>query len=111
MPDAIDVLSTLSILGAVLGAGTYAYGYILKPRGDRRWHLASLLFTGLALANVPSMLRAGPGGPELLNSALLVVFLLTALACQIPVALRQRRGDRRPEDRRGVATNDRTTHA
>lgn len=98
MPDGIDILSTLSIFGALTGAATYAYGYILRPRGDRRWHLSSLLFTGLALANAPLIFRAGPAGPEFLNSALLVVFLLAAVACQAPVALRRRRGDRRGAD-------------
>jgi hypothetical protein len=75
----IDLLSTISIGGALVGAGAYVYGYILKPRGDRRWHTASLLFSGFALANLPTILKGGAEGPDTLNGVLLLTFLLLSM--------------------------------
>ncbi len=91
----VDMLCWISAGGALLGAGGYVYGYVLKPRGDRRWHTASLLFSGFALANLPLVLRHGAEGPGLFNGAVLVAFLLLGMGCQIPIAFRQRRGDSR----------------
>ena len=103
MISLLDLLSTVSIAGAVAGFAAYVYGYILKPRGDRRWHTASLLFSGFALANVPTVLRGGAEGMNVLNGVMLVTFLLAAMGCQLPVAFRQRKGDRRTPERRAEA--------
>jgi peptidoglycan/LPS O-acetylase OafA/YrhL len=92
---AVDLLCWISAGGALLGAGAYVYGYIIKPRGDRRWHTASLLFSGFALANLPLVLRHGAEGPGMFNGAVLVAFLLLGMGCQIPIAFRQRRSDSR----------------
>lgn len=96
---AVDLMCWISAGGALVGAGAYIYGYVLKPRGDRRWHTASLLFSGFALANLPLVLRQGAEGPGLFNGAVLVAFLLLDMGCQIPIAFRQRKGDRRAADR------------
>ena len=94
MPDVLDVLCLVSVVGALIGTGGYVYGYIVRPRGDRRWQIASLLFSGLGLANLPTMLKTGVGGPSPLNAVLLVAFLFLSVACQLPAALRRRRSDR-----------------
>ena len=99
MTTAVDLLCWTSAGGALLGAGAYVYGYVVKPRGDRRWHTASLLFSGFALANVPLVLRHGADGPGIFNGAVLVAFLVLGMGCQIPIAFRQRKGDRRGDAR------------
>lgn len=91
----VDLLSWACAGGALTGAGAYVYGYIVKSRGDRRWHTAGLLFSGFALANLPIVLREGAQGPSFLNAAVLVAFLLLSMGCQIVIAFRQRKGDRR----------------
>lgn len=95
MWNPVDLLCWISAGGALVGAGAYVYGYVLKPRGDRRWHTASLLFSGFGLANLPLILRHGAEGPGFFNGAVLVTFLLLGMGCQIAIAFRQRKGDRR----------------
>lgn len=102
MVDAVDILCWAASAGALAGAGAYIYGYILKPRGDRRWHTASLLFSGFGLANLPLILREGAAGPHVFNGAVLVIFLMLGMGCQIAIAFRQRKGDRRAADRADV---------
>lgn len=97
MIDSIDMLSWIAAGGAVAGAAAYVYGYIVKPRGDRRWHTASLLFSGFALANLPLVLVNGANGANFFNAAVLVAFLLLSMGCQIRIAFRQRKTDRREE--------------
>jgi hypothetical protein len=91
----IDILCWLSAAGALVGAGCYIYGYILHAKGTRRWHTASLLFSGFGLANLPIVLRGGAQGPNVFNGAVLVAFLLLGMGCQAMTAFRGRRGDRR----------------
>lgn len=95
--NAIDILCWASSLGALIGGGAYVYGYIIKARGTRRWHTASLLFTGFGIANLPVVLRHGAEGPALLNGYVVVGFLLAGTLCQAITALRGRRSDRRAE--------------
>lgn len=93
----IDILCYVSSLGAMIGAGAYIYGYIIKAKGPRRWHTASLLFSGFGLANLPLVLRAGPNGADTFNAAVLVVFLMLGMLCQAATAFRGRSSDRRAE--------------
>lgn len=95
--NAIDILCWASSLGALVGGGAYVYGYIIKAKGTRRWHTASLLFTGFGIANLPVVLRHGAEGPALLNGYVVVGFLLAGVSCQAVTALRGRKGDRRAE--------------
>ena len=97
MITATDVLCYLSSAGALLGAGAYIYGYIIKSKGTRRLHTASLLFSGFGLANLPIVLRAGPQGADTFNAGVLVVFLLAGMICQGATAFRGRNSDRRAE--------------
>ena len=92
------ILNTLIFLcyaGALFSACAYVYGYIVKSKGDRRWHTAGLLFAGLALANLPPLLRAGAANDQLFGGGMVTVLLLLALGCQSVTALRGRRSDRR----------------
>ena len=90
-----DTLSTLCYAGALFSASVYVYGFIIKSKGDRRWHTAGLLFSGLALANLPPLIQAGAGNGMLFSAGIVTLLLLGGLACQSVAALRGRRGDRR----------------
>jgi len=103
----IDILCWGAAIGALIGAGAYIYGYIIKSKGDRRLHTASLLFTGFGLANLPAVLRLGAEGPGFFNATVLVVFLLLGISCQAATAFRGRRADRRASDRApGLAAHE-----
>lgn len=104
MISTVDLLSYASAGGALIGAGAYVYGYIIKSKGDRRLHTASLLFTGFGLANLPTVLRYGADATHRFNATVLVVFLLLGMICQAATALRGRRSDRRADDRRAAPT-------
>lgn len=95
----LEILQTIAIGGSVACAGAYVYGYIVKPKGNRRMHVASLLFTGIALANVPGLLNASTPGASTIYAVNLVAFLLLSAVLQAITAFRGRRGDRR-ENRR-----------
>ncbi|HTI66062.1 MAG TPA: hypothetical protein VL460_00795 [Caulobacteraceae bacterium] len=97
MIDATDFLCYASSLGALIGAGAYIYGYIIKAKGNRQLHTASLLFSGFGLANLPIVLRSGAHGADAFNGAVLVVFLLLGMICQAATAFRGRKSDRRVE--------------
>ena len=94
MPDAIDLLTVATYALVAVGGGCYVYGYIIKPRGDRRWHVASLLLSTMALANLPVIFRKGAEG-ALYNGYMILLFLGAALLCQAVMAFRGRAGDRR----------------
>ena len=107
MSNAVDILCWISAGGAFVGAAAYIYGYILKSRGDRRWHTASLLFSGFGMANLPLILREGADGAAFLNGAALVTFMLLGILCQAATAFRGRRSDRRAAN--GVSDDRRST--
>lgn len=96
--NVIDILQTIAIVGAVACGGAYVYGYILKPKGNRRMHVASLLFSGIALANVPGLLNT-TGSASTIYAVNLVFFLLLSALLQAITAFRGRSGDRRQERR------------
>lgn len=91
----IDILSFACAAGALLGAAAYVYGFIIRSKGDRRLHTASLLFSGFGLANLPALLKSGANGPALFNAVVVVVFMLAGMLCQAAAALRGRKADRR----------------
>lgn len=95
MNDLIGILQIVACVGAVYCAGAYVYGYVLRSKGTRHLHTASLLFTGVALANVPVLLVAEARADLMVAKANLVVFLLLSIACQSAGAFRGRSGDRR----------------
>lgn len=95
MSDLIGLLQITAIAGAVYCAGAYVYGYVLKSKGTRHLHTAGLLFTGVALANVPVLLVAQARGDVMTAKINLVIFLLLSVLCQSLGAFRGRKGDRR----------------
>jgi hypothetical protein len=99
MSSLTDVLCYASGAGALAGAGAYVYGYIIRSKGERRLHTASLLFYGFGMANLPAVLRNGAQGPAAFNGVVVVTFLLLGIVCHSMTALRRRRSDRRAEDR------------
>ncbi len=96
----------ISAIGAGACAAAYLYAYVVRSRGARPLHTAGLLFSGLALANLPMMLAASGRSGASLNEILLVGCLLIGAVCQAVTALRRRSGDARAavgsrqEDRR-----------
>lgn len=94
------ILQIVAGAGAAACAGAYVYAYIFKPRGDRRMHVASLLFSGVALASVPVVLSSASTGVSTVGAVNLVFFLLLSSLLQAITAFRGRKGDRRAGDRR-----------
>jgi 4-hydroxybenzoate polyprenyltransferase len=94
------ILQTVAIVGAAACAGAYVYAYIFKPRGDRRMHVASLLFSGIALASVPVVLSSASSGISTVGAVNLVFFLLLSSLLQAMTAFRGRKGDRRAGEQR-----------
>jgi hypothetical protein len=90
-----DLLMGLCYCGGLFAAGAYVYGYIIKSKGDRRWHTAGLLFTGIALANLPALIEMAANNGRLFQAGAVTVLLLLGLSCQSVTAIRGRKGDRR----------------
>ena len=65
MDQLIILLKGSAVLGALFCVGAYVYGYVLRPKGTRRLHVASLLFSGLALFSVIGLLLLNPDLPHL----------------------------------------------
>lgn len=95
MNNLIGILQAVSIVGALFCVGAYLYGFILKSKGDRKLHTASLLFTGIAIANAPALLVSTSRADLMVAKVNLVVFLLLSIGCQAFGAFRGRRSDRR----------------
>lgn len=95
MNDFIGILQLAAIAGAIYCAGAYVYGCIIRSKGSRHLHTASLLFTGVALANVPVLLISEARADLLVAKVNVVVFLLLSIACQSMGTFRGRKGDRR----------------
>ena len=89
------LLFLIALVGAAACATAYVYGYVIRSAGDRRFHTAGLLFSGLALVSAAALLRANSREVASLNEAFLVGFLILGALCQAVTALRARRGDRR----------------
>lgn len=96
----VAMLRTVAVLGALFCVAAYIYGYVFKRRGNRRLHTASLLFSGLALANVAVLIPKVATPATMVAGVNLVVFLLLAVVFQSVTAFRGRAGDRRADDRR-----------
>ncbi|HEY9216651.1 MAG TPA: hypothetical protein VIO94_01275, partial [Phenylobacterium sp.] len=89
------ILQYVSIAGAVACGGAYVWAYIFKPKGNRRMHVASLLFSGVALANIPGLLQSAPSSVATVCAVNLVFFLLLSSLLQAFTAFRGRKQDRR----------------
>lgn len=98
--DLFDILKIASIGGALFCAGAYVYGFILNSKGNRRMHTASLLCSGVALANLPVLLSVDIAGVSVVATTNVVIFILLSTMFQSFSAFRGRKGDRRASDRR-----------
>ena len=100
MDQLITILKVAAMLGALFCVGAYVYGYVLRPKGTRRLHVASLLFSGLALFSVIGLLPQVVTPSSAVAGVTLVVFLLLSVVLQASTAFRGRAADRRATDRR-----------
>ena len=100
MDQLIILLKSSAVIGALFCVGAYVYGYVLRPKGTRRLHVASLLFSGLALFSVIGLLPQVVTPSSAVAGVTLVVFLLLSVVLQASTAFRGRAADRRATDRR-----------
>lgn len=100
----LDFLRIASIAGALFCAGAYVYAFVLRSKGNRRLHTASLLCSGVALANLPVLLSADIGGLSVVATTNVVVFVLLSTVFQSLSAFRGRTADR-GERRAGEAAS------
>ena len=103
--NADQVLRYVCIAGAVYCAVCYLYGFVLNSKGDRRFHVASLLFSGLGLLAFAVVTPNAAQGPGIFATGTVIMCLLASAFCQSVSAFRGRRSDgRRANDARGDAT-------
>ena len=96
--DLPTLLKILCIVGALFCGGAYVWGYVLKPKGTRRLHTASLLFSALALGNAAVLIPTTVTPASTVASVNIVVFLFAAAVLQALTAFRGRKEDRRAGD-------------
>jgi peptidoglycan/LPS O-acetylase OafA/YrhL len=108
----LAMIQLIARAGALFCAGAYIYAFVFRSRGDRRWHTASLLCTGLALCGL-SVLIAPQGADTTLAAASTVALMLASIATQSMAAFRGRRGDARRgvEERRAPRPENATARA
>ena len=97
MDDIVTLMKGMAIAGSVFCFGAYIYGYVFKPKGSRRLHVASLLFSGLALAAVIGIMPQVVTPGTVVAGVTLVSCLLLSVLFQATTAFRGRSGDRRAE--------------
>jgi hypothetical protein len=103
MDPLITLLKAAALVGALFCVGAYVYGYVLRPKGTRRLHVASLLFSGLALFSVLGLMPKVVTPASAVAGTTLVVFLLLSVVLQAATAFRGRAADRRADARAPVA--------
>src|SRR4051812_27973798 len=96
------LLQIAALCGVAFCVGAYIVGFIIKPKGNRRMHTASLLCSGLALGNVAVLLSIDFSTPGLIALTNITLFLMLSAVFQSVSALRGRSGDRRGERRADV---------
>lgn len=95
MSNTGHILQYAAAGGALYCGLAYVYAFIWKPKGDRRVHVASLLFTGIALASLAVVIPSGMTGANAFALYSATLFLIASVACQSYCAFRGRRTDRR----------------
>lgn len=104
MDDLVTLMKAAAMAGAVFCFAAYVYGYVFRPKGNRRLHVASLLFSGVALASVIGIMPQVVTPGTAVAGVTLVTFLLLSALFQAMTAFRGRVGDRR-EARTSVAVD------
>jgi hypothetical protein len=95
MSSATQLLQLAATSGAIYCALAYVYAFVLRSRGDRRFHVASLLFTGMALASLAALASSVGQGASLFALGTGIVCLIASVGAQSFAAFRGRKGDRR----------------
>lgn len=95
MNDLVTLLKAACIAGSLFCFGAYIYGYVFKSRGNRRLHVASLLFSGVALVSVIGLIPQVVSPGTAVAGVTMVTFLLLSVLFQAMTAFRGRTGDRR----------------
>lgn len=95
MEDLVTLMKAAAIAGALFCFGAYVYGYVFRPKGNRRLHVASLLFSGVALASVIGIIPQVVTPGTAVAGVTMVTFLLLSVLFQAMTAFRGRSGDRR----------------
>lgn len=95
MDDLVTLMKAAAIAGSMFCFGAYIYAYVFRPKGNRRLHVASLLFSGVALASVIGIMPQVVTPGNAVAGVTLVTFLLLSVLFQAMTAFRGRSGDRR----------------
>ena len=95
MNDLITLMKAAAIAGSLFCFAAYLYGYVFRPKGNRRLHVASLLFSGVALVSVIGLVPEVVTPGSAVAGVTLVCFLLISVLLQATTAFRGRSGDRR----------------
>lgn len=95
MDDLVALMKIAAIAGSMFCFGAYVYGYVFRPRGNRRLHVASLLFSGVALVSLIGLLPQVMTPGSAVAGVTMVTFLLLSALFQAMTAFRGRSGDRR----------------
>ena len=113
METATQLLQVAAFSGAIYCGLAYFYAFVLKPKGDRRFHVMSLFFTGMALLALSAMIPSVATTGALFAAGAATVCLLVSIGCQSFAAFRGRKGDRRVSDRTAddKAVDERATEA
>lgn len=113
METANQLLEIAAFSGAIYCGLAYFYAFVLKPKGDRRFHVMSLFFTGLALLAMAAMIPSVGTTGALFAAGAATTCLLVSIGCQSFAAFRGRKGDRRASDRtpEDKAVDERATEA
>jgi peptidoglycan/LPS O-acetylase OafA/YrhL len=101
--DILTALGWACFAGGGAAIGVYLLHFLRRQGWRRPWNAAGLLFTAIALTQVPLYLVSGAAGASFPAGVISVVCLLVGVGIQSVMALRTRRGgDRRggPEQRR-----------
>jgi hypothetical protein len=95
MDDLVTLMKAAAIAGSMFCFGAYIYAYVFRPKGNRRLHVASLLFSGVALASVIGIMPQVVTPGTAVAGVTMVTFLLLSVLFQAMTAFRGRSGDRR----------------
>lgn len=84
--------------GAAIFCGlAHIYGFIWRPSGDRPMHVASLMFTGMALFAFAVIIPAAISETSAFAVFCATVFLIASVGCQTYCAFRWK-NERRPAE-------------
>ena len=95
MDQLVTLMKAAAIAGSAFCFGAYIYAYVFRPKGNRRLHVASLLFSGVALASVIGIMPQVVTPGTAVAGVTMVTFLLLSVLFQAMTAFRGRSGDRR----------------